>query len=359
MSQPHSHPHPAGINQEQAETNRIQAQTNRELAKAQQQAPAKQGEGGEKKDGEAKKAEPPSPRARKALAVVKQPKVWIPAAAVLFLILLGLVYHAFTHESTDDAYTTGHVHNIASRVAGTVIEVRVDDNERVRKGQILVVLDPTDYQVQVNQARADYEKAQADYNRLLPLRGDAAISQQDFDNATALMQTTKARLEDALNQLDYCTIRAPSDGRVGHKDVEAGNRLTVGGALMAVVEDIWVVANFKETQLAKMRVGQKVDVEVDAIPGKTFEGTVDSISPGSGSTFALLPPDNATGNFTKIVQRVPVKVRFDADSIRGYEGRLVPGLSCVPSVSLHGGRDKNDLAPERPEREAISSEAAR
>jgi len=158
--------------------------------------------------------------------------------------------------------------------------------------------------------------------------------------------------------LAYCTIRAPADGRIGSKTVETGNRINVGSALMAVVEDVWVTANFKETQLGEMRPGQTAEITIDAIPGQTFRGVVDSWAPGSGSTFALLPPDNATGNFTKIVQRVPVKIRFDPASIRGYENRIVPGLSCEPSVLLRGG-DPNRSEPLDPQTESIPLTASR
>lgn len=104
---------------------------------------------------------------------------------------------------------------------------------------------------------------------------------------------------------------------------------------MAVVgNDVWVVANFKETQLADMQPGESAEIELDAFPGHTFTGKVSSLSPASGSEFALLPPDNATGNFTKIVQRVPVKITFDADSIRGYEARITPGMSASVSVAV-------------------------
>jgi membrane fusion protein (multidrug efflux system) len=122
---------------------------------------------------------------------------------------------------------------------------------------------------------------------------------------------------------------------VGNKNVEVGNRVQVGQALVAVVDnDCWISANFKETQLKKMYAGQPVEITVDAIGGHVFRGRVDSISPASGAQFALLPPDNATGNFTKVVQRVPVKIVFDADSVRGYEERLRPGLSAVVSVRV-------------------------
>jgi membrane fusion protein (multidrug efflux system) len=140
--------------------------------------------------------------------------------------------------------------------------------------------------------------------------------------------------------------------------VESGQRIMAGSALMSVVEDVWVVANYKETQLAKMRVGQAATIHIDAIPDKDFRGYVDSWSPGSGSVFALLPPDNATGNFTKIVQRVPVKIRLDPQSIEGYEQRIVPGLSCEPSVSLSGG-EKNRSSPTNPQLESIPVDDSR
>ncbi len=104
---------------------------------------------------------------------------------------------------------------------------------------------------------------------------------------------------------------------------------------MAVVErDVWVLANLKETQLAKVRVGQRVEVKIDSIADHLFVGHVDSFQPGSGATFSLLPPDNATGNFTKIVQRVPIKIVFDRESLRGYENRIMPGLSVQPKIDL-------------------------
>jgi membrane fusion protein (multidrug efflux system) len=228
----------------------------------------------------------------------------------------------------------------------------------VKQGDVLVVLDPTDFEVQVAQAQANYAKAKADDERAQKLQGNGAISQQDYDQFNAALQVAAAQLKGAQDQLTYTVIRSPADGRIGQKTVESGERITAGSALMAVVEDVWVVANYKETQLAEMRVGQTATIHIDAIPDKDFRGYVDSWSPGSGSVFALLPPDNATGNFTKIVQRVPVKIRFDADSIKGYEQRIVPGLSCEPSVLLRGG-EKNVSSPANPQLESIPVEDAR
>jgi membrane fusion protein (multidrug efflux system) len=315
----------------------------------------KEGEGPKKEE---KKEEPKPDGIKQKIGVLFHNRIF-QVVAILIVLIVGayFLYQAMIHESTDDAYTSGHVHNIAARVTGTVLRVNVDDNERVKQGQVLVEFDPTDFEVQVAEAQANYAKAVADDARARKLQGDGAISQQDYDQFNASLQVTAAQLKDAQDQLAYTVIRAPADGRIGHKSVESGERVTAGSALMAVVEDVWVVANYKETQLAKMRVGQEVSIHIDAIPDKDFRGFVDSWSPGSGAVFALLPPDNATGNFTKIVQRVPVKIRFDPDSIRGYEQRIVPGLSCEPEILLRGG-EMNRTSPVNPQLEAIPVEDA-
>jgi len=302
---------------------------------------------------EPKKDEPEAKPARQGFAALIRNRTFQIIAGIVVLSLAAyFIYNATIHESTDDAYTQGHVHNIASRVTGTVIQVNVDDNQRVKQGDPLVVLDPTDFETQVAQAQANYAKAVADDERAKKLQGGGAISQQDYDQFNSALQVAAAQLKEAQDQLAYTVIRAPADGRIAHKSVESGERITAGSALMAVVEDVWVVANYKETQLAKMRVGQSATITIDAIPGKTFRGYVDSWSPGSGSVFALLPPDNATGNFTKIVQRIPVKIRFDPESIQGYEQRIVPGLSCEPEVLLRGG-EANRSSPANPQLESI------
>ena len=279
----------------------------------------------------AKLAEPRFTRSHKII-------LGIVTGALALVALTVYLIHASYHETTDDAYTTGNVHNISSRVAGTVVEVAVNDNQFVKQGQVLVRLDPRDFQVQVDKARADYNRAKADFDRVTSLRGslngDIAISRQEYDQMQANLAVAKAALDDATNQLDYCTITAPADGYVGDKTVQTGDRLAVGTVVMSVVEDVWVVANYKETQVGEMTKGQRVRISVDEISGHTFTGWVDSFSPGSGSVFALLPPENATGNFTKIVQRVPVKILLDKESIRGYQDRLVPGLSVETDVVL-------------------------
>lgn len=291
----------------------------------------------------------------------------IAGGIVLGIILLGVfVYwlHARNFESTDDSYTTTHVHEISARVAGTVESVNVDDNEFVKGEQILVVLDQRDFKVAAQQARAqvfqrratadqaqaNQTHAQQDYDRFTKLGSEKVVSKQDVDNATAALKTAngalnaakadlaaaEAALRNAELQLSYTTIVSPTDGLIGKKTVETGARVQPGQALMAVVEqNVWVLGNFKETQIARMRVGQHVDVKIDAIPDYLFSAHIDSLQPGSGSTFALLPPDNATGNFVKIVQRVPVKIVFD--DVGKYRNRVVPGLSCEPKVDLRTG----------------------
>lgn len=373
------------------------------------------------------------------------------------------------HEETDNATIAGHVYQVSSRISGNVTKVPVVDNQEVQPGELLVQLDPHDFQVKVQQAQAaltvaqrqaqaaqanislagqttqgqtteaqgnvgqaiagistaqaavieaqagvpaaeaqlaqanaSLQKAQADFNRYQSLYNSGAVSQQQLDSARAAYQTAvaqsdaaqqgvaqaraklaqaqqgvnqaqaqlaasrgslqraqagnaqtdvtrsqfeaanasiaqaQANLADAQLQLSYTNVTASAQGRVGRKTVEVGQQVTAGQPLMAIVgDDMWIVANFKETQVDEIRPGQAVEIKLDAFPSKTFTGRVDSLSPASGSEFALLPPDNATGNFTKIVQRIPVKITFDADSIHGYESQLSPGMSAEVTVAVH------------------------
>jgi membrane fusion protein (multidrug efflux system) len=261
----------------------------------------------------------------------------IVAGIVAAIVTAFYIYDAWTHEETDDAYVTGHLHEIAPRIAGTVSDVLVNDNQFVHQGDVLVKLDPAQYIALEMAAKANLDAAESDYDRLLPLMSTSAVAKQDVDNALSKRDTDEAEYALAKLQIDYCTITAPSDGYVGRKNVEVGNRLSTGQTLMDVVEpDLWIVANFKETQLAHMRPGQHVKITIDSIPDKVFTGTVDSFSPATGNEFALLPADNSTGNFTKIVQRIPVKILFDADSIKGYEQRIRAGESAVVKVAVSG-----------------------
>ncbi|HLO49690.1 MAG TPA: HlyD family secretion protein, partial [Kamptonema sp.] len=161
------------------------------------------------------------------------------------------------------------------------------------------------------------------------------VNRSQYNAALGAIAQSEATLKDAQLQLSYTNITAPAAGLIGRKSVEVGQRVQPGTPLMAIVSnEYWVTANFKETQLTNLKPGQKVEIKLDAFPNRIFEGRIDSFSPASGAQFALLPPDNATGNFTKIVQRIPVKVVFDAESIKGYELRIVPGMSAVVNVEI-------------------------
>ncbi|MCE0523298.1 MAG: HlyD family secretion protein [Methylacidiphilales bacterium] len=259
----------------------------------------------------------------------------IAAGIVASLFVLFYAYDAYTHEETDDAYVTGHLHEISSRINGVVTDVLVDDNQKVKEGDVLVKLDPSEYEALEAAAKADLANAQSNLDRQAPLVAMHAIAPEDVDKTENTRDVDLAQEKLAELQIVYSTIKAPATGYVGRKNVEVGNRVSSGQTLLVVVEpDLWVVANFKETQLARMHPGQPVEISIDAIPGKVFQGRVDSFSPATGNEFALLPADNSTGNFTKIVQRVPVKVTFDPDSIRGYEERIRVGESAVVKVAL-------------------------
>jgi len=192
---------------------------------------------------------------------------------------------------------------------------------------------------ELDTSRAAFDAATATQQSLNSARAsaEAGLVSAQTQRAVALAQVQKAEatLSTAKLQVDYTIIRAPSAGRIAKKTVEVGQRLQPGQPVMAVVDDqVWVVANFKENQLAHLRPGEKVNVRVDAMDGRSFQGVVDSFSPGTGAQFSLLPPDNATGNFTKIVQRVPVKIRFAHEALAASALRLSPGLSAVVKVSV-------------------------
>jgi membrane fusion protein, multidrug efflux system len=410
-------------------------------------------------------------------------KLVLLAAAVLVLAGLGyggyLLHYSFSHVSTDDAYVSAHIAPLSARVPGTVVEVTVNDNRDVKAGDVLVRLDPKDYDVALAQARAaveaargdlensrvnvpltdettrslvdqaeaalaaardaadvaghdleqrrgqlkanqaaeavaqaavgmaqaDLERTRLDRDRTRELVDSRMIAQQDYDHALTAYQSAQAALEvarqrvsqaheesaqaeaavrsqaaafaqahrrvqeaeaalanarsqrqqikvrqtqvdaaqgrlaqalAALRQaelnLEYTTIRAPVGGRITKKTVEVGQVIQAGQPLLSIVDldDVWVVANFKETALTYMRPGQPATIVVDSYPGVRFQARVDSIQAGSGAVFSLLPPENATGNFVKVVQRVPVKLVF----LPGENSRhmLVPGMSVVPIV---------------------------
>lgn len=269
--------------------------------------------------------------------------------AALTGIIFGVRYylHARAYESTDDAFIQAHVVQVSPKVASHVAVVHIDDNQHVQRGDLLVELDPRDYQARLAQARANLTagkvevmRAQLEAGRVRALISEQAVSRQDVDNVVARERTALAKveqLEAAVRQrqleFSYTKIFAPETGRITRKHVEPGAYVQVGQTLFSIVPDlVWVIANYKETQLAKMRPGQPALIHVDAFPNKVFHGHVDSIQAGSGAAFSLLPPENATGNYVKVVQRVPVKIVIDEPP--DGEHVLGPGMSVVPEVDI-------------------------
>jgi len=366
---------------------------------------------------------------------VQQPQASKPAppkkSSKGFIIVLALLVigggwfgiskyqHAQHHEETDDAQIEANISPVIPRVAGYVKEVRVKDNQVVKKGDTLMILDDRDLALKVQQAEAALATAQSslgaaratttasragissvqaglstadaqieaakitvrrasqDYDRYANLIKDHSITQQQFEQAEAAKQTAEKQLQilqaqrnqvtqqtssvasqsnatssqigvasavikqrevevaEAKLNLSYAVVTAQESGMISKVNLQEGQFVQPGQSVFSIVlsNDVWVVGNFKETQFENMRVGQKVTIHADAFPGHPFEATLTSFSPATGSRFALLPPDNASGNFVKVVQRLPVKIEFNkpADSLVSL---LKPGMNVAVDVHL-------------------------
>ncbi|HEX4122438.1 MAG TPA: HlyD family secretion protein [Verrucomicrobiae bacterium] len=352
----------------------------------------------EKKEEDKKPKKPP---------IYKKPAFIITVSIVAVVLIVGVIILWLIlrqYVSTDDAYIDGHVSQVSPRVSALVIALHIDDNQFVHQGDLLVELDPTDYQIALEQAQAEdasskgqlaqaqaqietakasvvqtkaevdaaevlHENTVRDLERYRDVDARARTKQQ-LDNAATAEKNTAAQLEQAkarensadasvksaeasvkaaegnlqmaeanekraATNLSYCKIFAPCDGRVTQRTVERGNYVSPGQALLMLVDpNVWVTANFKETQLTLMRPGQPVTIEVDAFPKNKWHGHVDSIQAGSGARFEILPAENATGNFVKVVQRVPVKIVFDHGANTNDAPMLSPGLSVDPRVKV-------------------------
>jgi membrane fusion protein, multidrug efflux system len=334
---------------------------------------------------------------------------------VLIVILIAIAIGGFQwwqyerqFESTDDAFIDGNIVQLAPKISGYVNKLLVTDNQLVHAGDLLLEIDPRDYQValamaeaaqasadgsvaqakarvdaaqaqatadeaEVASAQATAKNAQQDYQRNASLapravsqqtlessaatasssqaevaaaraRADSAAQQvrlakSQLETAQADQEQAKVKVDQAKLNLSYTKIFAPIEGRVTHRTVDAGNYVEPGQPLFALVDpNLWVTANFKETQLNHMQVGQPVEVRVDAFPNRKLAAHVDSFQRGSGARFSALPPENATGNYVKVVQRIPVKIVFNnpppADMVLG------PGMSVVPRVTIDASADQ-------------------
>ena len=303
---------------------------------------------------------------------------------IIIAVFAGIfVHNSMKYQSTDDAYVETTTVQVAPRVSGQIIEVHIDDNQRVKKGDLVAVIDPADYEIKLEQAQAKYEKAlfeqknavvarkaanseisaaKADLDRYTNLYKGGAVSKQmldaaqtRYDNALARQMTAeqavmsngknikvadaeikelKASRDQAKLNLSYTKIYAPQDGTVSSRKVEEGMYVNVGSPLFTIVpDDVWIVANFKENQLRHMKAGQIVEIKIDTYPDKKFKGKIDSIQRSSGAKSSMFPPENAVGSFVKIVQRIPVKIVFD-EPIDKNIYNIVPGMSVVPKVKV-------------------------
>jgi len=356
----------------------------------------------------------PNNTKRKKIGIIIMVATILVGAVILFFYLR---YKA-THITTDDAYIDGRIHTIAARIKGAVNGISVQDNQQVKKGDLLIEIDPADYDVKVSEAssgvhaeksnlaeveariqvakmqmaelkasietakanlelqeanvqqaekdarRAEnlykldtiskdrYEKTQTAYTVNL---AQAKAAQEQLKQAEKALETQasvvkqaealrasqlsvigekEAKLAAARLSYGYTKIYAPADGYITRKSAEVGNQIEVGQPLMAVValNDIWVTANYKETQLENVRPGQKVKFTVDTYPGKKFTGKIESIMSGTGAVFSLFPPENATGNYVKVVQRIPVKIVPDKETDTEHVLRI--GMSVVSTILI-------------------------
>lgn len=277
----------------------------------------------------------------------KRKRILTVVGAVALLVSGYFLYQHFRFVSTDDAQVDAHTVLLAPKVAGYVVKVNVSAGQAVKKDEILVEIDERDYANATKQHVGDLSSfeakkrdAEKNFRRIAELYAKEAVSQQQYDQALASMNELKAKYEayeaqvaQARLNMDSTKLRAPSDGVIARTSAEVGQMAGAGVPLVGFVDSggRWITANFKETDIEKIRLGAQVEISVDAISHRNYRGTVESISAATGAVFTLLPPDNATGNFTKVVQRVPVRIKID--EIDNEEiNRLRAGLSAVVKV---------------------------
>ena len=258
----------------------------------------------------------------------KAKRFWLVSAGILFLVFLAYGYSLYTtyFPSTDDAYVQADVVNIAAQVTGPVDHIYVADHQLVKKNQLLFSIDPTPFEVALRQAQSSVEQIQAqvdtqskDTARILPLVTNGQLSkaagddaQGQLDQFRASLKVAEAQLATAQINLLYTQIYAPNDGYVTNFVLRKGQVIQATSPQFALVENKnwWINANFKETDLGRIKTGQSAKITIDIYPDITFKGTVQGVSRGSGAVFSLLPPENATGNWVKVTQRFAVRVNF-------------------------------------------------
>lgn len=344
-------------------------------------------------------SESPSEETSVSIPTKKSAKRKVIGFSILLIIIIVGGFFGFekvqfyqTHVETEDAQIDGTINPVLSRVSGYINEVYIEDNEAVKKGQLLVEIDSTEYALKVDMANAALEnsrakihvaeanlrsteiakhKAKTDFKRAKDLYEGGAATKSKLDDASTAYAAAKSQVTTAQRrlteaqaqintrnddlvyaklQLSYTKIKAPSDGLISKKNVSKGQLIRPGQPLMAVtdVHDVWVVANFKETELSDIKIGQKVEIFIDAYPDKTFHGRVESIAGATGAKYALLPPENATGNFVKVVQRIPVKIKFTQREGANYPIPL--GLNVLTSIDVNQKAEATDIAVTAPKK---------
>ncbi len=250
------------------------------------------------------------------------------------MICSALIYYWFYYSSkfisTENAYVETELSPVNSRLMGYVREVYVQENDKVTKGQELLKLDDIDTKLELTFKQAKFKKAQADEARAIRLQKDHALSDSDFELAQATLAGIKAEVEGSLLKLKFTTVLAATDGIVAKRSAQPGQFVQPGQSLFVVVptDKIWIRANFKESQIRKIKPGQSVEIQVDAFPEEAWVGKVDYIYPSSVASLSLIPPENSTGNFTKVVQRFPVKISFEQKK----DQPLLPGMSVEATI---------------------------
>ncbi len=259
-------------------------------------------------------------------------------------------YHSYMFVTTNNASIEAKTTLLSSQVSGIIETVSANDNQEVKKDQVLATLKTVDYKNALALTKAEYaslaaqqRSAEASYKRSLDLFKGGAETKERLDTAeaqyrslTEKLKAAAATVKESEENVSHTEIKAPADGIIAKKSFEVGMTVNPGQPLVGFVigEDRWVVANFKETELSGIKAGKKARITVDALSGRSFEGIVDSISPSTGAAFSLLPPDNAVGNFTKVVQRVPVKIKLI--HLTPADVRLLQaGLSAEVSIKVH------------------------
>ncbi len=277
----------------------------------------------------------------------KKKKIIIAVGFLAALIAVYFIYQNLLFISTDNAQVQARTVMLSAKVPGYVTKVNVEENQKVKAGDVLVEIESRDYDNNLKQISNEMQgltarmsDSEKNYHRIQNLFKQGAVSQQQLDTAQAAYnevshkhEALEAQVSQAQLNLEYAKVKAPSDGIIARKAVEQGMLAPVGAPLIGFVssEERWIVANFKETEMRDIKIGNKVEILIDAYPGKTFSGHVASWSAATGATFTLLPPDNATGNFTKVVQRVPVKIVFDSLKAQDIDS-LQAGLSAEVKV---------------------------